>query len=1769
MSDALKKMAIAAVKLGKPVENSRPDVQTYDYSHRIPKGLRGYQLRVSHQQVPGGGAWVWSSLHHGGQKVGQVRMGVWGDEASVEDSELGSDHRNQGLGTALYEAAMAHAYHSLGVRVITGDTHSSSAHRVHEKLARRHGLDYRAHKNRGPVDEDEGYRDSAYGPYEYALKAEVDALRGPGYDDAVKKSLGPALLAAIGLTMGGANLGAANAVPPVATVGRWSPQGLDPELLPIAHLESSFGANVDHVPDPKGPYYSAQGALGLKPVVAHEEYLRSKTLRAQHPGLETPESFTEAMKNHGFYNKMATIHWAHLKSKLGSPTRAAYGWRWGPRAAAEASEEKVQADPYVQKFHGLGQGLKKAAQERLAKEENPDIRRLIDANTDNDWSLALRQPDWSEGDIDYLLDKVQATGRHIVQPSTLAAEKEFKTRHALRLLDLHENQFEGEDPYRHRLARALVTNHLDSQIIDRLLERPHKWFENSKDDDTFSDLFYSDELEPRHLHRYMDYVASPDNPVIGGWIEGKRRFDLRSTGVRAIFDRTPDGTLPHMQPADVDKVVDWVLANKEKVNSDRFVEDVARHPQLSDAAFQKLMASDHLGRAHLAHRQMSDSQLKSFLTDPRFHDPNEPLFSSGHANLAVSNAVKNQKVIGAENQEIAARSPHSMVRRRLAQHASVSPQILERLADDSNPQVISGVVRNPTAPPTILDRVGRRSMDALANDRTPDDDRDDHLDNLNSVLENPATSSETLGYLMNHPGLGHEDQRSLKAGIVQTIALHPNLTDKMALQIASGKNGSAILSMLNNRPDHPAITPDVIRAAFNNRDINRYARSDIANIITDEPSLAQHLTGDDIHEVMKDEDGAASNASFFRKILTHPAIRQDDLEEKLKDPIWADAAVKNPRIGGQQLLDAINGNRDHLFLASALQNPNVGVEHLDAIGGLGVGGGRGNRDNILRATIRHGAATPEYINKVHRNIQARHPFNIEQGQTFPLTEKAIAENPKTDAETLRSILTSTYTSNADAKEAALNNGNLPEDALESVANNPVPAADFEASNLQAIAKDILGRQRPDTIFPQDRRVAAKMGVGKLRRIRDLIWERSPETGEVRAKDLPPGDWNQGRVASGNISAKKLQEVIDAQPALEFNTSDSTWDGAQRHTVEPSNVFQVNLTDDHVKKMRQAGVYGSFLNMMAASHQSAHPVLKHHTIGWVRWTGGPSGVPEGNHEYGEGLPGLCSRCMRPQRYKQHNLTPQPGGIQIDEIQSDFGQSFVRQAKAQAAEEGLDVEEAGRRAEALYPDAHFKVISNILFGGRHSNEVLGEAFMQHLRNKGWQDTPVHIHDAQTKGPLSQMDMTRPLPGHMLTTYTEWPKKAGMTPSTYGQLPTQSNKKLAGKPTWAGKARKHEEWLQARLAKAVPAGHIEYLKPTLEHNGESIVDASRLEGQHPHLEALYRQHVLNSVQPVKKLATKLGGYSRKVVYSVPGDDGRPQRFMVKPFHEPFNQQIHGPWARFPIHGWAEVANQAVYHAASMGHLHQKVQVIHHAPLAQARKKSPGNLTMDFLDDPRVTREAQPTVPTPRGSFKQVSQAGVPALVIHLEPKVMAVCDLPAPPGGDEPPDDLQSQARQIALLDFLTNNLDRNQGNLLFRLQDNRLASLLAIDHGQSFCYHRTPSNRYREMEDEPEEDNILDYLWSSAHYYLKDNLGFDSLSPKETRYWLHTFDWWRAHSQGVRKAFEKSLDAIVDPQVKEHLEKNFGARATHLDEIAAQGETGSLPPDWHRKPVRFIR
>lgn len=135
---------------------------------------------------------------------------------------------------------------------------------------------------------------------------------------------------------------------------KWTPDGLHPWLIPIAHLESSFGQNMNHTPNSKGTYHTAYGPVGFKVSTAHEEWKKTKQLKDKFPGLEDPADFDKAFKsNWQLYNLLASSHFLRLAHRHGSNEKAAYAWRWGTGAASGAQDEVVNKDNYVQRYRDL------------------------------------------------------------------------------------------------------------------------------------------------------------------------------------------------------------------------------------------------------------------------------------------------------------------------------------------------------------------------------------------------------------------------------------------------------------------------------------------------------------------------------------------------------------------------------------------------------------------------------------------------------------------------------------------------------------------------------------------------------------------------------------------------------------------------------------------------------------------------------------------------------------------------------------------------------------------------------------------------------------------------------------------------------------------------------------------------------------------------------------------------------------------------------------------------------------------------------------------------------------------------------------------------------------------------------------------------------------------------------------------------------------------------------------------------------------------------
>jgi hypothetical protein len=169
--------AIAQIQPGKPLTQSGP--MTYDYSHVLSPEHRqaGYGIHVRHNQATNT---VAATLRHGERPVGYVK-GMLDDDQSlhIEDASVDDEHRGHGLGLPLYESVMAHGFHNLGAKRVSGDIHSSLASKAHARLSEKHGMKYKPAPTPFPhlKATTPGPYDNHVGPYDYAIKDELVSSR--------------------------------------------------------------------------------------------------------------------------------------------------------------------------------------------------------------------------------------------------------------------------------------------------------------------------------------------------------------------------------------------------------------------------------------------------------------------------------------------------------------------------------------------------------------------------------------------------------------------------------------------------------------------------------------------------------------------------------------------------------------------------------------------------------------------------------------------------------------------------------------------------------------------------------------------------------------------------------------------------------------------------------------------------------------------------------------------------------------------------------------------------------------------------------------------------------------------------------------------------------------------------------------------------------------------------------------------------------------------------------------------------------------------------------------------------------------------------------------------------------------------------------------------------------------------------------------------------------------------------------------------------------
>lgn len=330
---------------------------------------------------------------------------------------------------------------------------------------------------------------------------------------------------------------------------------------------------------------------------------------------------------------------------------------------------------------------------------------------------------------------------------------------------------------------------------------------------------------------------------------------------------------------------------------------------------------------------------------------------------------------------------------------------------------------------------------------------------------------------------------------------------------------------------------------------------------------------------------------------------------------------------------------------------------------------------------------------------------------------------------------------------------------------------------------------------------------------------------------------------------------------------------------------------------------------------------------------------------------------------------------------------------------------------------------------------------------------------------------------------------------------------------------------LVKMIEPGDFKGIAKALDDAGKNTVDHEfyMQPGAHPHAtaQARYNKDVLESPVVQKRVPGKMEGVSKKLIYNLNPDAGQaPRKVMVKPFHEKIDRRVRF-WMQHLTQGWSEMANQALYHAAGIGHLHQTVHV------------SPHNM----------------------GEGKEKE----PALVVHMDPGLKYAEEMQ--PNEYEP--GMQKDLARIATMDFLTHNMDRHPHNLLYAPigvtqadGSPRASRILAIDHGRSFQYKSSVKRVQthdmfgfsipKHEQADPMQDDLLHYLGAMGIQAIdRHNWGTPIHSPDA--YLPELSSWWPNVRDSIVSSMNHQLGAIKDPSVRDHISRNFMSRVSFLDRL----------------------
>ena len=1223
----------------------------YDYSHILPEELRqgGYSLEVTDDDC----GHVQGNIKHDDGKrktvVGNLSGFMKHDAFHSKYAKIDPLHRHRGLATAAHEAMVAHAKNELGATYISGELHGSFATLAHAQISQKYNMPHR--------------------PSQVA-KAELDSLVGlndkfnstPLFknDDPLMERVkhGSVEERSMALTDPGItveHLAQASKDRSKTVLDRVVDHPLcTPEFIANRVSDSFVKAMIMKLLASTGRHY---GEAGWDP---HEICYETP------PKIASPE----ALKR--IWSVMKTM------TKDDYPGRAGYD-QSSNRTSCLRRMSRYHLTPreVLSDFPATDSGYDGNTKTALLNHPNADPDRknnLYRQHVENMLTVQSLRPRYDEGE---LTDEERKTyeNAHAAMRSEYRAFREAIDRNAVPV-ELVERLAETEADEAHdaELARTIsnaqASSQLGEQTVNRIFDKKLSEARDGIGWDKWDTFIKNPKITQEHISRMLDvptaaqYAMSPKtlaNPVLADKV------------LRLVTDPNVSNDFLQTVVGNGGTFPEAFRTNLINACTQNYIPRVTPHVLKLERKIQEKI-SEAIG------------EVKYYEDEVRV-DPNNEHFKEVLEEKRAE-LVAAQQVVTITPDQIrqiyAASVKHNERINALVQNPLSESD--KAFVEKGEAEIHSILMQLPQTPPELLSSLIKDSLISGDSDDygrfselSPEDQEEvlskARISALSQIIGHKPHLSDNGWKILMAKAPPQENDYGDNDQFWSRVSRHPELPQPIVESLAKTTQSHSIFQSLY-KPNRRIITPAML-------EIFKERGADAENDIVQYGGWGGAL-GELLEKGNYGEGSASAVPAFDQKFL-------EDLYNISPDQLGTTIA-KSTFTPSSLLEKIIEGNEDSNTIAKALSNPK-----LDA----------GYMDRLISGPVKPEVATGLLANKkfsgdkiaklLENNPQIR--YLNEEGQEWKdtLGGRTAESKKKRDAQRLW---------NGVAMKVA-NHASTPDEWVDKQLAS-LPEDDY--SEWAEALKSRVAESRPSLLFPKAT-IKVKLGSQKLRIMRDMILDSGKE--EVPMSELPQGNWDKFRVITGDpkidkqklVSAKKIQETIDAIPEQTFHYHLRTWKyhELQRHRTDvPSDVFQLQLGDEHIKKIKERGLWSEWTRMRDAdlNNHTIHPpfesgpAIAKSALGWMRLTGNAK---------------------------------KTGTLHADEVQCDY-----RVQGGGGGEEDEDGEQRDRGSEEVK-----RVVLRALFGDQDPHEVIMDAHAQYLRDAGLSHVVVHFPNLEFRGGLHPME------------------------------------------------------------------------------------------------------------------------------------------------------------------------------------------------------------------------------------------------------------------------------------------------------------------------------------------------------------------------------------------------------------------------------------------------